>query len=503
MAEQIKGSQNPEYFAGGLYSLQAPGLTANIEIVKNDKPATRGNGAKLELQHETLLAILIEQDIFLTKQIEITVLSDSYAKMSDVATRSGGLQTRTSLGEAAMVLRSPRTQEKQRSAVLYTDESGEQRWIFPQSHSTNEFAFALPREVAPTERDLGEDGTTRGKITKGIRKVVMVLAWLLDDEIGATANYLAKKFEEKKRPYSFMQVTASDFNPEVSWADFNGKHSLLLLHGTFSTWPDAFDGLVHSEEFVHLLQYYEGRVLAFNHPTLHKNPTENIDYFLSQIPNEVESLNLDIISHSRGALVGRELCARQLQFNGERKVSVGKAVFVAGPNSGTKLVDSKHLVQLLNSYTNLLIELPDTATTIILEAVISLVKIIGSGMVGHLPGLQSMLPGCDFLQELDTRDLGSTRIYAMGAQFGPSNEQLLKRLGERAIMTALSKIFDENNDMIVPNSGCYKISRAGVCFTVPDQFKKDFGFESNINHLNFFRHTEVNNQMLEWLRQKE
>ena len=57
------------------------------------------------------------------------------------------------------------------------------------------------------------------------------------------------------------------------------------------------------------------------------------------------------------------------------------------------------MVELVDTYTNLLTKLPDNVVTIVLEAVVSLVKIIGGAVTGHLPGLVAMLPQGDFLAE--------------------------------------------------------------------------------------------------------
>ena len=500
MSEKIKGSLRPELFAGGRYSLQAPGMRATVETVKKDQAPTRGGAAKPKVDQEQLLGALEKNDLVLMNQFEITIEADEHAGQKEGTTRAGGLKTRTALGEPAMILRSPKTREHMESAVLYTDESGEQRWIFPHEKTDKEFAFALPREKAKVAPEPGEETKTRGAITKGIRKVVQVVAWLLDDRIGAAAVRLAQKFEENKRPYGFVGLSDKGFTDEIAWKEIDGKRSLLLLHGTFSTGPDAFDGLAKSDLRDELLRGYGGRVFAFNHPSLHKTPVENIDYLLAHLPNEVKNLEVDIVTHSRGGLVGRALCARQGRLDGERRLTVNRAVFVAGPHAGTPLANPEHMVKLIDTYTNLLTSLPDNVVTIVLEAIVSVVKIIGGAVTGHLPGLVSMLPKGEFLSELDGKELGQTEIFAMGARYSPKDPRLLVRLGQQAMMLAMSKIFGEDSDLVVPTAGVYTTAANQGAFPIAETRRAVYEFDNNIHHLNFFMKDEVNRQLMDWLQ---
>jgi pimeloyl-ACP methyl ester carboxylesterase len=500
MAEKIKGSLRPEPFAGGRYSLQAPGLRASVAVIKKDQAPTRSGSAKPDVSQEQLIGALENNDLVLMNQFEITIEADEHAGKKEATTRAGGLKTRTSLGEPAMLLRSPRTRENMAAVVLYTDESGEQRWIFPHEKTDQEFAFALPREKAKVAPEPGEEGKTRGKITKGIRKIVQVVAWLFDKQLGAAAVKLAQRFEEKKRPYGFLALGENGFTDQVPWSAIDGKRSLLLLHGTFSTAPDAFDGLAKSDRLDEFLRGYEGRVFAFNHPSLHKTPAENISYFLEHLPNEIRALDVDIVTHSRGGLVGRALCAQQGKLAGERSLRVNRAIFVAGPHAGTPLADPKHMVQLVDTYTNLLTKLPDNVVTIVLEAVVSLVKIIGGAVTGHLPGLVSMLPQGAFLSDLDQADLGATEVYVMGARYSPQDPRLLVRLGQQALMLAMSKIFGEDSDLVVPTSGVWTTAANTGPFPIVENRREVYEFDANIHHLNFFQQEAVNQQLLDWLR---
>jgi hypothetical protein len=147
-----------------------------------------------------------------------------------------------------------------------------------------------------------------------------------------------------------------------------------------------------------------------------------------------------------------------------------------------------------------LTKLPDNVVTIVLEAIVSLVKIIGGAVTGHLPGLVSMLPQGDFLKGLDDENLGQTEVFAMGARYSPKDPRMLVRLGQQAIMLAMSKIFGEDSDLVVPTSGVWTTSANSGPFPIADERRIVYEFDANIHHLNFFMKEEVNQQLLDWLQ---
>ena len=88
------------------------------------------------------------------------------------------------------------------------------------------------------------------------------------------------------------------------WARLGAGRALLFVHGTFSS-CDAFHDLPPAvmEE---LSARYGGRLFAFDHPTLSDDPAANAEYLLAQLPAGT-SLTVDIVCHSRGGLVAREI----------------------------------------------------------------------------------------------------------------------------------------------------------------------------------------------------
>jgi len=107
------------------------------------------------------------------------------------------------------------------------------------------------------------------------------------------------------------------------------KKILFLIHGTFSSTQMAFSGLLKggATSWISKLdnQNRYDKIIAFDHPTFSEAPEENIKALLERLPLGFHSTT-DIISHSRGALVGKYLSQYLPQFN------VNKGVMVAGAN---------------------------------------------------------------------------------------------------------------------------------------------------------------------------
>src|SRR5436309_509957 len=80
-----------------------------------------------------------------------------------------------------------------------------------------------------------------------------------------------------------------------------------------------------------LSSLYEGRIYAFNHPTVGTTPLENARAFLDAMPARVSCL--DFLTHSRGGVVLRALAEHpSLAKERARKLEISHAVLVAAPN---------------------------------------------------------------------------------------------------------------------------------------------------------------------------
>lgn len=348
MAQQtpLTGSPVPIEISAGGYSLQAPGLLGSVTEMSDTESATRSDSGFYE---QRLLEALQSVDIFNPRVFEIEVSAAAQPTAPDSGTRAADSVATTRDGEPAIVLSVPSLGDNVGYAVLYTDEAGVSRWVFPEGGAAaaadatrggaGEVVFHLPRDSAPTP-PAAEKGATRGPISKIGRRLVRVLAWATDDIIGKGALAIASRWEEANRPYGFRRVPFDDSAP-VAWDELRQGRALMLIHGTFSRAEVGF-GQLPAATIGKLAQLYGGRIFGFNHPTLYQAPPQNVQTLFDMLPDGIE-LDLDIMTHSRGGLVGRELVERVAEVNrGGRAMTVRKAVFVAAPHCGTILLDGDH-----------------------------------------------------------------------------------------------------------------------------------------------------------------
>jgi hypothetical protein len=240
-------------------------------------------------------------------------------------------------------------------------------------------------------------------------------------------------------------------------------------------------------------------VFAFNHPSLHQSPQDNVRQMLNDIPAGV-SLELDIMTHSRGGLVGRELVERQAGLNaGGKRVRVCRALLVASPNQGTILTDPDNGLDLLDRYTNLLTNLPDNAYTLTLEGILAVAKLLGYGALTGLPGLRCLLPGGDYLADLNGRRDHATEYYAITADYTPTDPAWIKRLGRMAADKFVDSIFGAENDMAVPTLGSYAAGDESFGFPIPESHRIVYTGAVGVHHTNYFSTPAVREQIVEWL----
>ena len=406
--------------------------------------------------------------------------------------------TRSANGEPAMVLKVPALQANVAHAVLHTDESGYSRWIFPATvehqgatrGAGGSVVFHLPQESVSNVDDL--EDATRGIIIKAGRRLVRVVSWLTDPLIGQAALSVARTWENKNRPYDLHMWPGTE--KITSWDHLRGGRTLMFIHGTFSNALGGF-GALPEATYAELQQRYNGRVVAFNHPSLHQSPQENIDYLLQWLPDDLE---LDLVTHSRGGLVGRHLAWRlEQQRAGGGQQAVKRAVLVAAPNRGTPLADGDHWYEMLDRYTNLAAELPDHAFTLIMEGILMVVKLIGHAMLDTLPGLNIMNPNGEILKQINQQHAQETDFYAMVASYMPKSQGWIKQAIRQAGDKLVDHFFGEANDGVVPTEGGFQITKDGTGWSIPTY--RYYDVSSGINHSSFFKDPAVSQQLLEWL----
>ncbi|WP_010523065.1 CHAT domain-containing protein [Aquimarina agarivorans] len=212
---------------------------------------------------------------------------------------------------------------------------------------------------------------------------------------------------------------------------------LLLLHGTALNAAGSFGSFLNegspSQAWIKLKEKYKKQIITYEHKTLSKSPLENAVHLLESLP---QNCKLDIISHSRGGLIG-EILARyssatnqvfspiELDFlksmdrtedlkHAERinalmstkNISVGKFVRVACPVSGTTLA-SKRLDDYFTVLLNLIGLIPglmgNSIYGYIKSFLIAFVK--NKENINILPGLESMMPESPLIRVLNNASL--------------------------------------------------------------------------------------------------
>ena len=136
---------------------------------------------------------------------------------------------------------------------------------------------------------------------------------------GLTAAKLARKVEDKvqgdRRPgpgfYRCRLETNAFGLQKLGRENFAGERILLLLHGTASSTWGSFGDLwseARRGELNQIRQYYQGNVYAFEHRTLSESPIENARDLVDLLAVFPQGVTVDLVSHSRGGLVGELLC---------------------------------------------------------------------------------------------------------------------------------------------------------------------------------------------------
>lgn len=498
MADEIllDGSDTPAQLTETGYTLFAPGLVGLVKDVTSEDPKPGETLRSDGVVSEPIVQRLGEAEMITDRVFEINIEFDQVGTGdSSERTRSGGVPIRTRLDERAILLDVPILQERD-MAILYTDEDGAQRWIFPdEKFSTSEkLVFGVPRDgILPQERET-LDEATRGRKKFG-KRILRIISWFPKQIIGSAAKYVASAFERKK--YAIMPVPLQDNGkrPPVNWDHLSAGPALLLCHGTMSSTEKSFQHFLNTNEFSEIIASFEKRVFAFDHPTLSKTPVENVDWFLDNVPKD-KPLNLNILTTSRGGLVAREFLHRVSDLNQNGwDIKVDRLVMSACPNRGTALAKPESIPDYLDRITNLLQLLPIPFTDLI-DKILGLVKLLAKGIIGGLPGLQAQNPESDFIRTMNGRHAPvGTALYALAANFEPTKPGWLK-VWRKVANNVVDAIFKEENDAIVPTNGVSEIKAQAAGFPIHNHFRSK---DTNIHHLSYFDNTKIREQARDWL----
>ncbi len=489
MAEQLR--PDGEVFVEDV-RIVTPNMTGVVEVQRPQDPGMRGE----ELTTDEFFAALEAADV--QEQLSV-VISEHEATAPSEGTRSVGA------GDD-IELEVPAPGDGFGQVLLYAAENGTLSWHLPvdvpldqvPTRGGDRRTYRVPRAIVPPvpDPDAGPDGDDRGVLGAIGKKVLKLLVFpLVDEAVGRAADFFVSKWEAKNRPsrVRWMSVpgydrSTSDSLAAADWDTVREGRALLFVHGTFSTAHGGFGGLDQATMTARH-EKYDGRVIAFDHPTVSVTPAENADALAALVPGD-EPLELDLVTHSRGGLVGREIAAHEA-------FDVQGVLMVAAPNAGTVLADKDHLSDLLDRFTNLAQFVPDTGVTEVLEIVFAVVKQLAVGAVGGLDGLMSMNPDPDqpYLKGLNARPAAKARLRAIAADFEPGADSPFGTVVKDAGVDLLFSAAD--NDLVVPTKGCWDLMAAG--FPIAEDDVLLLPATAAVNHNRYFRNDDVRARLLTWL----
>jgi hypothetical protein len=255
---------------------------------------------------------------------------------------------------------------------------------------------------------------------------------------------------------------------------------LLYVHG-FASSIAAGGGALLVPQFA---DRYDA-ILAYDHPTLGLSPAENARELLAMIPDDLQ-LSVDLVAHSRGGLVIRSLVEL---LDWTPKLRPVRLVTAGTPHAGTRLADPEHWDRLGSMAMTLgswLASIGGGAfwAPKLLDFVL---KAAAQGIFS-LPGLAAMVPGSEFLQQLNAPGAAGqddrVRYAADTSSF--SIEKVAQQGFRQALMAlAIQAFMGEPNDLVVHTASAIEIDKQSRMLAANQQFK------TTVDHGSYFQNAEV------------
>ena len=374
-------------------------------------------------------------------------------------------------------------------------------------HPSGALTFHLPtqstsrgmREPSQVRFQLSVRQTaTRGLIGKAIKAIVIEVAKVAADKgVSILLPRLAQALEKaawKKRGLKegWLKLSKETLAAGTleSARPISPSRSLLFIHGTFSNAASAYRGLADSNFFDRVKDAYADRMFAFDHFSLSRTPEQNARMLLEGLPEQTTTF--DVVTHSRGGLVLRNLVERANQFGDlSRRFKLGRAVLVASPNEGTPLATPQRWDETVGWLANLLELFPDNPFTTGAAFVANGLVWLANHASGDVPGLHSMDGEGDLIAAIQSPPGPPPDAYsALVANYQPPDEVL-----QRLLDVGIDRFFASANDLVVPSEGGWRIDRSSGTF-IPATRIGCFGPGGNlpldsITHVNLFSHPET------------
>lgn len=489
MAQPLRPEGIPVYVEDVV--ITSPGLSGQVEVYAPGGGGMRGPEDSTRAFREALvLADLAEQ---LTIEV-----SDPDEQDGTGGTRGGG-------GGAEVELEVPGPGSGFGQVMLYAAEDGSLSWHLPDDVAPTEVTsrggerrtYHVPRSVVVAEPGAGGSRGVLGAVGTKVFKVLLFP--LLDPVLGRVGDFFAARWEEKHRrnlvrwigPDTLTRRDVPAF-ADADWAALGAGPALLFVHGTFAMSHTAF-GALPAEVLAELYRRYGGRIFAIDHFTVSVTPSANIAW-LGQALAGAGVLTLDVVTHSRGGLVGRALAERARELGVPENVTVRNLVMVAAPNAGTVLADKDHLSALLDRLTNLIQYVPDNGVTDALGLVLTIVKQLAVGAFGGLEGIMSMNPDGESLKAFNHGGASTATYRVIASDFAPPKGS---SLGGVARDAATDYVFGKAaNDLVVPTLGAYELpDTPGFPVAEPLVLPASAG----VDHCSYFGNPLVSAALLDWL----
>ena len=344
-----------------------------------------------------------------------------------------------------------------------------------------------------TVRSADEATKTRGIASKAIKAIFIKVGKVVADKaVSLALPKLAAAFEKNAWDKAGLQEGWHKVTRETLAAKtlppgkpVSTDRSLLFLHGTFSNAASAYSALASSSFFDRVKDSYGDRIFAFNHFTVSRTPEENSRMLLEGLPDQ--TFIFDVITHSRGGLVLRNLVERARVFGPlAQRFKLGRAVLVASPNDGTPLATPQRWHDTVGWIANLLELFPENPFTTGAEFVANGLVWMARHASGDLPGLHSMDGAGKPIGELQSPPGPPADAYsALVANYNPTEKVLLRMLD-----TGIDQFFGSANDLVVPTAGGWHVGQPGKVL-IPAARIGCFGGGGNlpsdsVTHVDFF-----------------
>jgi hypothetical protein len=436
---RILGSRAREQVPGTSITLLAPGFRGALTQLAPGVATTAGYDLPFT-------EAAVGADVMLAAQLRLQLEAGTSRPMS--------------LRSRSAVVGFPRVIVPRRHGVAYallqTDETGTSSFISSLPGDDTEAVFPLT---------IAAVGTTR--------RTLRVLMWPELSVTGRGSLAVASRWERLRRPNQLAQLgLRRQWHPPDAATLARGA-VLLLLHDTFSTPQATFADWIDAEAFTTVARAYDGRCLAFTHPTLAAGIDENLAWLVEQLARLPGPF--DVVAHGRGGLLARALAV-------DGRLPLRRVCQVGTPNQGTMLASESHLPRFLDAHVAMLAHLPKAVAQAPLEGALCMARFLAQGLRAALPGVEVLTPESAPLRALADFRSPDLQWFTVGARFTAPEGHV-----------EIRDDFDATpNDLVVPSAGCHE---PGI--PVTDSLRLA-GVETH--HHNYFANPRVRERLAAWLR---